>query len=123
MMTTARKGYQQNMTSTKTVKRTEYEVVAQITHRLRDTAQNKAKDFPSFVSALDDNRRLWQAFAMDVASDANPLPKELRARIVYLAEFTDLHTKKVLRQKETVMPLLEINMAILRGLKTEGQTS
>ena len=117
---TAVRGYQQNRSSTQSERRTEYDVVAQITHRLRDTAQKARDDYPSYVAALTDNRRLWQIFAVDVLDKENALPPELKARIFYLAEFTEAHTKKILREKQSVLPLLEVNMAILRGLKSES---
>lgn len=117
---TAVRGYQQNRSSTQSERRTEYDVVAQITHRLRDTAQKAREDYPGYVAALTDNRRLWQIFAVDVLDKENALPPELKARIFYLAEFTEAHTKKILREKQSVLPLLEVNMAILRGLKSES---
>ena len=119
-LNTAENGYRQNMRSTKSARRTEYEVVARITHRLRDTALKVSDDYPAYVEALSENRQLWQAFALDVMDKNNPLPDELKARIVYLAEFSDAHTTKILREKASVLPLLEVNMAILRGLKTES---
>jgi len=117
---TAVRGYQQNRSSTQSERRTEYDVVAQITHRLRDAAQKAREDYPGYVAALTDNRRLWQIFAIDVLDKENALPPELKARIFYLAEFTEAHTKKILREKQSVLPLLEVNMAILRGLKSES---
>lgn len=118
--TTAERGYLQNVSSTRSERRTEYEVIARITHRLRDAAQRAKRDYPAYVNALDENRRLWQAFAIDVADKDNQLPPDLKARIFYLCEFTEVHTKKILREKASIVPLLEINLAILRGLKTEG---
>ncbi len=115
-------GYAQHRTTTQSTRRTEYDVVAQVTYRLREAAQKAKDDFPAYVAALQDNRKLWQIFAIDVLDKDNPLPPELKARIFYLAEFTEAHTKKILRDKESVMPLLEVNMAILRGLKVEGAT-
>lgn len=80
----------------------------------------KNKDYPSLASALHENNRLWMAFAIDVANPDNLLPDDLRARIVYLADFTRQHTHKVLQKNETAVPLIEINAAIMRGLKQEG---
>lgn len=116
----AKNGYLQNMTSTKSARRMEYEVVARVTHRLRDAANNARRDYPGYVAALEDNRQLWQIFALEVIDKDNPLPEDLKARIFYLAEFSNLHTKKILREKVSALPLLEINMAILRGLKNES---
>jgi len=116
----AERGYGQSRSSTQSGRRTEYDVVAQITHQLRDTAGRAKQNFPAYVTALNTNRRLWRAFAIDVMHKDNPLPAELKARIVYLAEFTETQTSKILREKSSVLPLLEVNMAILRGLKSES---
>lgn len=116
----AQRGYAVNTAPTRTDRRTEYEVVAQITRRLRAAAQQGRKDFAGYAEALHDNRRLWTTLAADVADRDNGLPDSLRARVMYLAEFTAQHTSKVLQKQASVMPLLEINMAVLRGLKGEG---
>jgi flagellar protein FlaF len=55
--------------------------------------------------------------AADVAEPDNGLPQELRARIFYLAEFTADHSRKVLRGGETVDALVDINTAMMRGLR------
>ncbi len=69
------------------------------------------------MQALHENRRLWSVLATDVADADNALPNTLRARIFYLAEFTEQHSSQILGNKATVEPLLEINMAVLRGLR------
>ncbi|MFL4469467.1 flagellar biosynthesis regulator FlaF [Tateyamaria armeniaca] len=116
----ALRGYATNAASTRSDRRAEYEIIARVTQELRDRAVKQKSDFPAFVEALHNNQRLWTALVVDVADIKNPLPKELKARIVYLAEFTANHSRQVLKKKASVMPLLEINMAVLRGLKKEG---
>ncbi|WP_299704918.1 flagellar biosynthesis regulator FlaF [uncultured Tateyamaria sp.] len=116
----AMRGYTEHAVSTKNGRRAEYEIIARVTQGLRDTAIKAKSDFPSYAHALHDNQRLWTALVVDVVDKENPLPEDLKARIIYLAEFTRHHTKKVLRKKASVLPLLEINMAVLRGLKVEG---
>ncbi|ETX29698.1 flagellar biosynthesis regulatory protein FlaF [Roseivivax isoporae LMG 25204] len=100
----------------RTARGAEYEVIARITHRLRDAARKGKRGYPELVAALSDNRRLWTTLAADVGQAGNGLPDDLRARIFYLAEFTEKHSRLVLRGKARVTPLLEINVAILRGL-------
>lgn len=119
----AQRAYAPNSASIRTLRGTEYEVVARITHRLKAAAENLPADFPSLAMALHENRSLWTVLAVDVADPNNELPQDLRARIFYLAEFTNQHTSKVLTNEATVAPLLEINTAILRGLKQGGVTS
>jgi len=116
----ALRGYADNSGSTRSDRRREYDVIARVTQELRDGAVQRKTNFGLFAEALHRNQRLWTALVVDIADVANPLPKELKARIVYLAEFTSQHTGKVLRENASVMPLLEINMAVLRGLKHEG---
>lgn len=116
----ALRGYAENSISTRSDRRAEYEIVARVTQELRDCAVHKKSKFAAFAQALHTNQRLWTALVVDVADAENPLPKELKARIIYLAEFTNHQTRRILRENASVMPLLEINMAILRGLKKEG---
>lgn len=94
----------------------EAQVLGKVTARLRSAARKAKTDFPAFVQALQDNRRMWVILATDVADSDNGLTKELRAQIFYLAEFTDQHTAKVLRDKASVDALIEINTSVLRGL-------
>jgi flagellar protein FlaF len=96
----------------------EYDAVARITHRLRSEAMKGPEGFPDLVKALHDNKTLWNIFAVDVADADNQLPRELKAQIFYLAEFTSQHTTKVLARQANVAPLLEINSAILQGLRS-----
>ena len=93
-------------------RRTEYQAFARVTHMLNLAGQ----DFPALAEAIHLNRRLWTLLASDVADTDNFLPEELRARIFYLAEFTDQHSRKVLNREAEVDILIEINRAILRGL-------
>ena len=54
--------------------------------------------------------------AIDVADNENALPQELRAQLFYLAEFTEHHSRRVLRREADVTALIDINTAVLRGL-------
>lgn len=115
----AQSAYAPAAAPTRTARSAEYEVIARISHRLKKAI--KSDDFPALAEALYQNNKLWTALAVDVIDENNLLPDELRARIVYLAEFTRLHTQKVLRKKDTAVPLLEINAMILGGLRQEGE--
>ncbi|SDN79860.1 flagellar protein FlaF [Lutimaribacter pacificus] len=116
----AQRAYQSTQTPIRTPRSTEYEAFARITHRLASTARQGKAGFAALADALHENRRLWTVLAAAVADDENALPHDLRARLFYLAEFTDTHSRKVLRGQATVAPLIEVNTAVMRGLKTEG---
>lgn len=112
----ARQAYAPTTFPLKSDRAIEAQLVGQITARLRKTTENADAAFPAFVQALHDNRQMWIRLAADVSDSENGLTKELRAQIFYLAEFTELHTAKVLRGEATSAALIEINTAILRGL-------
>lgn len=114
----AQRAYAPTAAPTKSHRSVEYEVIARITFRLKQAIE--ADKFPQLLEALHENRKLWRTLAVEVADDNNLLPSELRARIFYLAEFTDIHTSKVIAKQATPVALLEINTAILRGLKQTG---
>ncbi len=114
----AQHAYSAASAPTRTSRSTEYDAVARITHRLRSEALKGAAGFPDLVKALHDNKKLWNIFAVDVADTDNRLPRDLKAQIFYLAEFTSQHTSKVLARRANVAPLLEINTAILHGLRS-----
>ncbi len=99
----------------------EYEAFARVTSRLKAASTGTPANFSELVHALHANRRLWIVLATDAADQDNALPKDLRARILYLAEFTRQHTGKVLQSGASVGPLLEINTAIMRGLSDRTQ--
>ena len=120
LQTLAQRAYAQSAAPTRTPRDTEYEAISKITHRLKAAAARRASDFSGFVQALHDNRRLWSVLANGVADSDNALPNDLRARIFYLAEFTEQHPGQVLAKKAGIEPLLEINLAVLRGLRQMG---
>jgi len=115
----AQRAYAPTQAPTRTARSTEYEVIARISHRLKRAIQED--NFPALAEAVHENNKLWLALALDVANSDNLLPDQLRANVVYLAEFTRQYSQKVLRKIESATPLLEINAAILKGLKQEGQ--
>ncbi|MCR9127617.1 MAG: flagellar biosynthesis regulator FlaF [Rhodobacteraceae bacterium] len=115
----ARRAYSAVGSPMRSARSVEYEAVARITHRMREAALGGRKDFPALVAALRENKRLWTIFLVDLADSENGLPPDLKARLIYLAEFTFEHTSKVLARKESVAPLLEVNAAIMRGLRNK----
>ncbi len=114
------RGYGANATSTMSDRRSEYETFARVTKRMRDTSVRAKTEFPRYAEALYDNQRLWTALAVDVFDEGNGLPEALRAQIVFLADFTRIHTRKILAKEASIVPLLEINIAVMRGLNGNG---
>lgn len=113
--TLAERGYAPTAAPLKSARKAEFDVIARITSRL--TAAMREKNFSKLIDALHENRTLWRKLGLDVSSPENQLPDELRARLIYLAEFTEHHTRKAIRREASATPLVEVNTAILRGLK------
>ena len=99
----------------------EYDLLARATAALR-AVENGKKGFPALAEALDRNLRLWRALALDLADAENALPSPLRAQLFYLYEFTAQHSRAVLDGQGNAGALVDINMAVMRGLRGEAAT-
>jgi len=119
----AKTAYGPGANSIKTPRGAEYETLARVTMHLKNAQDRGPEGFAELVAALHDNRRLWTILASDVADHNNPLPPQLRARIVYLAEFTQLHSQAVLNRTANADPLIEINSTVMSGLRNRGAAS
>lgn len=107
----------------RTARDTEFDLFARITRSLKQAATADKRHFPALAAAIYENRRLWTALAVDVADEENLLPDELRARILYLNKFTQAHSREVLAGEANTDILVEINTAIMRGLRQAGGTA
>lgn len=114
----ARTAYATAVAPIRTGRDIEYDAFARITAQLSAAADGKTS-FADMVETLHRNRRLWALLAGAVADDANALEPSLRARIFYLAEFTRHHTGRVLKGDADPQILVEINSAVMAGLRQE----
>ncbi len=102
----------------------EYDLFARVTRALAAAQSAKGPagraDHAALARALHDNGRMWRVLATDVAEPGNALPAALRERLFYLYQFTEAHSRKVLHGAAEVGVLVEINTAVMRGLRGEG---
>lgn len=120
-MAKAQSAYGTTARTIKSPRDVEYELMATITGRLRSAQSDKGPGaFPALAAAMHDNRRLWSAFATDLADSDNQYPRDLRARLFYLAEFVSQHTEKALAGDAPAGVLVDINLAVMRGLHPQG---
>lgn len=102
----------------KTPRDIEYDLMAGITGRLKAALPHaKGRLSPPLAAALHDNSRMWATFATDLAHPDNAFADDLRGKLISLAEFTLQHTARVLAGSATADALVDINMAIMRGLR------
>lgn len=113
----ARSAYARPEAAVRSLRSIEYEIFARVTKDLARAWSNRQADFPALARALDDNNRLWTTLATDVADTDNGLPAALRAQLFYLYEFTAEHSRKVLADAAGAGVLVDINTAVMRGLR------
>lgn len=112
--------HQPDHASTRSDKDREYDVVARVTREMCTAKERKMADgFPAYVAALKRNRDLWSLFSADLKSSQNGLPDDLKERLLSLAVFVRAQTSRALASDADISPLIEINLAILRGLNSQ----
>ncbi|MEO0819220.1 MAG: flagellar biosynthesis regulator FlaF [Pseudomonadota bacterium] len=94
----------------------EHDLFSEITGRL-SRAAGPGGSFSDLASALNDNMALWRTLALDLTAPDNALPEALRAQLLSLATFVERHTALVIARKASADPIIEINTAIMRGLR------
>jgi flagellar protein FlaF len=119
----ARTAYASPGTPARTLRGIEYEIFARVTRRLKALQSEGRNNFPALASALHENRQLWAVLAADVADPGNALPPALRARLFYLYQFTEHQSRRLLSGQGSLDVLIDINTAIMRGLRGEGGPS
>lgn len=117
----AKRAYGSSATPVRTPRNIEYALFARVTQRIRAAANAGPRGFGALAQALHENRKLWRMLFVDVADENNALPVGAKAQIVYLAEFVNQHSSKVLKGRATADVLIEINTSVMRGLGMEGQ--
>lgn len=115
----ANSAYNSVNSAVKTERGTEHAAFERVTAQL-SRASGPDASMIARATALHDNRRLWTLMAANVADAKNALPQSLRAQIFYLAEFTLQHSRKALTAGAPIAPLIDINTAVMRGLRGEA---
>lgn len=108
-------GYGSNVV--RTSRDAEYEAFSRVTRMLRQAAQDEHG--PDLIAAAHKNNQLWTILAADLAGSDNGLPDALRAQLLSLASFSLRHGHLAMAGKAKVDPLIDINMAMMRGLRQE----
>ncbi len=101
-------------------KQTEYRLFGLVTRALMEAAETEEADVRGRMKALHWNRRLWTTIAGDCANPDNQLPDQLRASIISLSIWVDMHTSEVMQRQEQIQPLIDVNRIIMQGLSNQG---
>ncbi len=116
----ARAAYGQREAPVRTARAHEYDLLARCTQKMAMAWTRRKDDFPLLATAVHENLQLWCALAIDVADQENGLPAALRAQLFYLYEFTAKHSQAVMANTASVEVLVDINKAVMRGLRGDG---
>ena len=108
--------YRSAMRITSSPRDVEYRVFADVTAELRRAARDDAPK-PEVIGALHRNIELWNVLCTDVVSSDNKLPDALKAQLLSLAAFVNRHSRQVRRGEASMDPLIDVNAAVMRGLK------
>lgn len=85
-------------------------------NRAMQTAR-EGSDVRELAMAVSRNRRVWTAFAVDLAGEGNQLPTELRAGLLSIAGAVDRTCSEALAgSREALATLIEINRNIAAAL-------
>jgi flagellar protein FlaF len=114
--------YQKAQRSTEHPRETEYRLFAQVTQALIEANKTGRGNPAQFVDALDWNRRLWSALAIDCSSKGNQLPDTLRAQIISLSLWVSRFSSDAAGSGASLEPLIEVNKSIMAGLSPRAAT-
>ena len=122
MANAAASGYLQTNKQVGTPRTIEYQVFQKVTALLKAAARPEAP-FADVAKAVHQNTRLWMALMVDLASDSNELPDGLRANLIGLGNFARKHGNQVLSGDEDIRALIDLNTAVMRGLRGDDGVS
>lgn len=122
-LSVAERAYSSAAVPARDPRQAEYAALGRVSHQLRRAAERRDSDFAGFAAALAQNRRLWTLLAADVADPGNRLDGELRGRIFWLAEFVIAETGRALGGEGDVEALIDVNAAIMQGLRGPGEAA
>lgn len=96
----------------------EYRLLAQVTSAMMRARENTDDVKPRLEAALW-NRNVWSALRVDLSSDGNQLPKELRASLISVSLWIEKETMAVMEGKGDLDAMIDINRNIMAGLKPD----
>ena len=114
------KAYQNTQRLTESPRDTEFRLFGKVTGALMD-ARGAAPTDRKLIEALAWNRRVWSSLAADCASEGNQLPADLRANFISLSLWVNRYSSEVMRKKADIEPLIDVNKAIMEGLKNRSE--
>ena len=87
MQNLAHQAYGNVQARTASEKEIEAALMAEITAELEEIAAQEKPEMSAWYEAINRNLQMWTIFTTDLLNSNNPYPNELKAQLLYLAEF------------------------------------
>lgn len=94
----------------------EYDMFSRVTRMLRKASESDCR--PKEIDAVHKNNELWTILAVDLSDPKNALPDDVKIGLLSLARFSVRHGRCVMSGHASTEPLVEINMSIMKGLRS-----
>lgn len=98
-----------------TPRATEQRLIRQVTAALIEARDGDYRG-GKLMNALHWNREMWEAFSSACGAPGNGLPDAVRASIISIALWVNRHASEVMKGRETLDPLIDVNRSLLEGL-------
>lgn len=109
--------YQKANQNTENPRQTEYRAFAIFTRAMEEA--DKEDNAMARIKAVANNRRLWLTLQMDLLSEENGLPDDLRGRLLSIAFWVSRYSLNAMKGEASVAPLITVNKQIMDGMKPQ----
>ncbi|WP_340150481.1 flagellar biosynthesis regulator FlaF [uncultured Sneathiella sp.] len=113
--------YQKANQNTENPRQTEYRAFAILTRAMEEA--DKEDNTMARIKAVANNRRLWLTLQMDLLSEENGLPDDLRGRLLSIAFWVSRYSLNAMKGEASVAPLITVNKQIMEGMKPKDPGS
>lgn len=93
-------------------------IIERVTMRLKANHPQNAEGLALLLDALRQNRELWIALAVDLASAENMYPDDLKASLISIAGYVERNTHAAAKNVDVLNSFIEINESIAAGLSS-----
>lgn len=107
--------YQKANQNAENPRQTEYRAFALFTRAMEDA--DKEENVVERIRAVANNRRLWLTMQMDLLSEENALPDDLKSRLLSIAFWVGRYSLQAMKGEASVAPLIAVNKQIMEGMR------
>lgn len=113
--------YQQRAATQETPQSLELRAFGFVTQGLRQASTSP--DPTARIRALHRNHQLWLTLVSDLATPENPLPDELKGRLITLGMWSMRYSLRAMEEDIPVDPLIDVNTEIAGGISDQIRRS